>query len=869
MNAEKRVTRWQLVYLAVTVGMLCSGGGSALAEESLCARVVIEIQQELTLERQAFDAHMRINNGLANMTMEDVEINVVFRDGDGNAVIGTSNSDDQNAAFFIRLDSMENIDDVNGDGVVGPSTSADIHWLIIPSPGAGGEEPAGQLYFVGATLKYTIAGEINQMEVIPDSIMVLPMPQLALDYFIPEEVYGDDAFTEAIESPVPFTLGVRVKNEGYAAAKNVQIRSAQPRIVDNEQGLLIGFRIIGSKVNGGRENESLLVPFGDIEPEKARVGSWIMECTLSGRFVDMEAHFTHADELGGQLTSLISGTHSHLMIHEVLADLAGRDDIRDFLARDDDEVLRVYESDNVDSVVSNRTGTASLVLEGTDGDETTYYTLNVPPTPGAMYVQLPFAGGWNQDVKRVIRLVDGKICNEANVWIQKTRNEDNPEQWDWHLDLFDINGGGEYAIVLKEKPVAENQPPVLQYIGPKVVLAGDQIGFFTEASDPNNTMPVMTALNVPTNAVYVDNTNGTADFAWFPTEEDWGVHLVKFIASDGQFSDWEISKIYVGHAGEELNAQGIPLSLEAWNVEIKRIAVAASSGNVTVVWDAAEGVFYDLYYSDDPFSRQMGWLPVNSQMEGDGGEEDEADSGVENRDYRFYQVVLAGDTPDMDKVWGVIRKDVAVGFTMLAPPLRMDRSFAGELGAYLAVYLEGDDGGPGDSVGDEVYVLQMDGSWYVMYLDSQGIWRDGAGTPTTYELPEGRGFFVARHSMNPTELTFPGEVGNDGTTTSTIVPGWNLLSFSEGRFLPVQQTFIGAGAGGPVGGAAEENADQIVIQRADGSWRRMFFVEGWGAPYDGNWFDLDSYQITDYEFEPGTAVYYYRQPSGGQMDVSY
>ena len=37
---------------------------SVHAEESVCAVVKIEIQQELTLERQAFDAMMHINNNL-------------------------------------------------------------------------------------------------------------------------------------------------------------------------------------------------------------------------------------------------------------------------------------------------------------------------------------------------------------------------------------------------------------------------------------------------------------------------------------------------------------------------------------------------------------------------------------------------------------------------------------------------------------------------------------------------------------------------------------------------------------------------------------------------------------------------------------
>jgi hypothetical protein len=50
------------------------------AADSVCAEVKIEISQELTLERQAFDAHMRINNGLSNITLQDVDIDVSFSD---------------------------------------------------------------------------------------------------------------------------------------------------------------------------------------------------------------------------------------------------------------------------------------------------------------------------------------------------------------------------------------------------------------------------------------------------------------------------------------------------------------------------------------------------------------------------------------------------------------------------------------------------------------------------------------------------------------------------------------------------------------------------------------------------------------------
>ncbi|QTA81620.1 Uncharacterized protein dnl_39610 [Desulfonema limicola] len=50
----------------------------AHAEDDICARVKIEIRQEMTLERQTFDAHMRINNGFGSIFLEDVNVDVMF-----------------------------------------------------------------------------------------------------------------------------------------------------------------------------------------------------------------------------------------------------------------------------------------------------------------------------------------------------------------------------------------------------------------------------------------------------------------------------------------------------------------------------------------------------------------------------------------------------------------------------------------------------------------------------------------------------------------------------------------------------------------------------------------------------------------------
>ena len=120
------------------------------------------------------------------------DVDVIFTDVDGNPVLASSDPENTDALFFIRLDSMENIDDVNGNGTILPSTAADIHWLIIPTPGSSNGLESGTLYYVGARLSYTIAGKEKVSEVTPDYIFVKPMPEIFLDYFLPIEVYGDD-----------------------------------------------------------------------------------------------------------------------------------------------------------------------------------------------------------------------------------------------------------------------------------------------------------------------------------------------------------------------------------------------------------------------------------------------------------------------------------------------------------------------------------------------------------------------------------------------------------------------------------------------------------------------------------------------------
>jgi hypothetical protein len=509
------------------------------AQESICARVKIEIKQELTLERQAFDANMKIDNALDGMSLEDLSVNVSFSDENGVSILASSDPNNTQAAFFIRIDSMSGIDNVDGAGIVQPASTADIHWLIIPAPGSGGLLPSGKLYYVGATLSYTVGGKPETTEVSPDYIYVKPMPLLTLDYFLPEEVFADDAFTSAIEPPVPFTLGTRVKNNGGGVASKVKIESAQPKIVENEQGLLINFRIIGSNVNEQPVTPDLLIDFGDIPSNESAMGRWVMYTTLSGKFVEFTADFSHADELGGQLTSLIEDVRTHVLVQDVLVDLPGRDSVRDFLARDG--VLRVYESNGIDTEVTDQSGGSTLTRTGQASTQT-FYTLDGPPTAGFMYVKLPDPHAGTREVTGARRSDGKEVTLFNNVWLSKERRQDRG--WNYFVNLFDVNTTGDYMLTFGV-PVFGPRPPVMQFIPDRTTIEGRQISFIVEASDPDGTTPVLTAGPLPAGALYADQGNGVAIFDWTPVAGQAGVYPIAFVASDGALQASQIARITV------------------------------------------------------------------------------------------------------------------------------------------------------------------------------------------------------------------------------------------------------------------------------------------------------------------------------------
>lgn len=517
---------------------------SLRADSGICARVVIQIQQQFTLERQGFEASLVVNNGQP-ASLDNFSVTLNFSDANGNTVaFATDAAPNPNGLFYYRVQTG-----YTAPTSIAGNASQKVAYLIVPAPGAAGTTADGSLFYVGATIQYTVNGAQQTVQVSPASITVQPMPQLELQYFLPGDVYGDDPFTTAVEPMVPFPLGVRVANHStFAAARQVAIQSGQPEIIDNKQGLLVDFRIIGCQVNNAPVQPSLLVNFGDIAPNRASMADWVMVCSLSGKFTKFDAQISHDPELGGTLTSLIpeSAISTHRLIGVVRSDLPGRDTVNDFLATDvmsgDYSSVQLYESDTdqqSEPVDYFAPGNSAVSLSSTGG-----YVLSVNTTSALMYVRTSSPIAADQNVRAVRS--DGKTLPAVNCWVSKSKDEAN--NWVYWLNLFDTNvsPGQSYTLTFS---AASNpgSPPVLSILGgPNFpVVPGHALTIQVSATDPDGLIPILSTASLPDGAVFTDNRDGTGSLTWTPSASQLGAYAVQFRATVGAFSDTKSAQIQV------------------------------------------------------------------------------------------------------------------------------------------------------------------------------------------------------------------------------------------------------------------------------------------------------------------------------------
>src|ERR1019366_3532862 len=132
--------------------------------QGLCASVKIVIQQQLILERVGFDARLEISNNDGTDPITDFSAALTFENP---ALTTNSTPNDASSLFFVQAPTFESVNAVNGEGVIAPTTTAVIHWFIIPKISAGGTSPDGIRYEIGCNL----AGKLRGAD-IPADVML-------------------------------------------------------------------------------------------------------------------------------------------------------------------------------------------------------------------------------------------------------------------------------------------------------------------------------------------------------------------------------------------------------------------------------------------------------------------------------------------------------------------------------------------------------------------------------------------------------------------------------------------------------------------------------------------------------------------------
>jgi hypothetical protein len=427
MTAKDFISKLRII--ALFVSLLLVGTAPLYAAQQfqgLCSYVKMEILQELALERIGFLATLEVTNNEGDASITDFSAALTFQQqslGQGDEISEAAEF------FFVQPPELEGINAIDGTGIIRPGETAIIRWFVIPKITAGGTEPIGLQYAIGAELGGSIYGMQIAPEiltVIPDTITVKPEAQLEITYFQPRDVDGDNPFTlDIVETPIPFTLGVMVKNSGFGRAVNVNIESEQPRIVENLQGLTVIPHLLGSRINDEPTNyASLTLDLGDIEPGSCRKGAWDMITTLSGEFTEFNASYTHASELGGRDTSLISTLNAYFIVHEAMNDQPGRDGLLDFLADtvDDPEMMpdSLHESDCIITPVNILTNVE--VLDYSNLVTTVRATADFE---NWVYMRLDDPAQAKYTIASVVRS-DGKVLNTNNYWTSiRYRETDN------------------------------------------------------------------------------------------------------------------------------------------------------------------------------------------------------------------------------------------------------------------------------------------------------------------------------------------------------------------------------------------------------------------------------------------------------------
>lgn len=460
------IVQKQLISLGFSSVAECAEDGYKILTEqwesthSVCAKVTLEVQQVLSMKRPAYRGTLTVFNGHEEKAMQDVRLNIVVEDKNGK--IATAREFQINAE---SLDSFEGTLDMNSGWTLDAQKTGIATILFIPTKYAAPTAPVQ--YTFGGTLTYVdpFTGLEVTRDLYPVTLTVYPSPDLELTYLMQRDVYGDDPLTEDVVEPKePAEFALIINNKGYGEAKNVRMLTEQPRITENEKGLLVDFQLVSSQVDGQPATlsfgKTIANNFGNIPAHSQSYAQWWLESSLLGHFTSYEVETTHVTSYGNQNLSLIDTVTIHEMLHGftdatalssklrrgyLVNDIVDADDMPDVVYFTDATQQPLYISrGNID-----RLGNSEYMLTATTKQQ------------GWNYGSVPDPTGGRLKLASVTRSKDGAELPIDNMW-QTNRTLRDGIEWFYdnrlHYVVWLPDGDERYVLTFTKEDEVSVKP---------------------------------------------------------------------------------------------------------------------------------------------------------------------------------------------------------------------------------------------------------------------------------------------------------------------------------------------------------------------------------------------------------------------------
>ncbi len=162
-----------------------------------------------------------------------------------------------------------------------------------------------------------------------------------------------------------------------------------------------------------------------------------------------------------------------------------------------------------------------------------------------------------------------------------------------------------YAIV--------DHPPSIAPIGNKSVYPNQLLAFTVTATDPDGTIPTLSASGLPSGAVFSDAGGGHGNFSWTPASNQTGTFQTTFRASDGTLSDSQTITITVLNAPKPSIA---PIGNKAvYANHLLAFTVTATDPDSTIPSLSASGLPAGASFTDAGGGKgNFSWTPTSGQL---------------------------------------------------------------------------------------------------------------------------------------------------------------------------------------------------------------------------------------------------------------